>query len=96
MASTKKMLPVCLLAMHLVGSAAAADTPVPQIEEPTKPAVALTGDAVCTRCHDESETKPILAIYQTKHGVRGDPSTPTCQSCRSVRAQCATCAGTAA
>jgi DmsE family decaheme c-type cytochrome len=41
----------------------------------------LKRDAVCTRCHDESETVPILAIYQTKHGVKGDPRTPTCQSC---------------
>jgi DmsE family decaheme c-type cytochrome len=41
----------------------------------------LTGDAVCTRCHDESETKPVLAIYQTKHGVKGDARTPGCQSC---------------
>jgi DmsE family decaheme c-type cytochrome len=38
-------------------------------------------DAACTRCHDESETKPVLAIYQTRHGVKGDPRTPSCQSC---------------
>ena len=42
---------------------------------------ALSRDKICTRCHDESETKPILAIYQTKHGVKGDSRTPTCQSC---------------
>ena len=41
----------------------------------------LKRDAICTRCHDESETTPILAIYQTKHGVKGDPRAPTCQSC---------------
>jgi DmsE family decaheme c-type cytochrome len=41
----------------------------------------LKKDAICTRCHDESETTPILAIYQTKHGVRGDPRTPNCQTC---------------
>lgn len=41
----------------------------------------LKGDEVCTRCHDESESKPILAIYQTKHGVKGDARTPGCQSC---------------
>ena len=28
-------------------------------------------DAVCTRCHDENDPKPILAIYQTRHGVQG-------------------------
>lgn len=38
-------------------------------------------DAVCTRCHDENEVKPILAIYQTKHGVKADTRTPACQSC---------------
>lgn len=42
---------------------------------------ALKKDAICTRCHDESESMPILAIYQTKHGVKGDPRTPSCQSC---------------
>lgn len=41
----------------------------------------LKRDAVCTRCHDESESTPILSIYQTKHGVRGDSRTPSCQSC---------------
>ncbi|MEX8498216.1 DmsE family decaheme c-type cytochrome, partial [Leptothrix ochracea] len=38
-------------------------------------------DAVCTKCHDESEAKPLLSIYQTKHGVRADARTPSCQSC---------------
>ncbi len=41
----------------------------------------LKKDAICTRCHDETETLPILAIYQTKHGVRGDSRTPNCQTC---------------
>jgi DmsE family decaheme c-type cytochrome len=44
-------------------------------------AASMKKDGVCTRCHDESETKPILAIYQTKHGVKADPRTPNCQSC---------------
>jgi len=39
------------------------------------------GDAACTRCHDENETKPVLAIYQTRHGVKADERTPGCQSC---------------
>lgn len=42
---------------------------------------ALAQDAKCTRCHDENEAMPILSIYQTPHGVKGDPRTPTCQSC---------------
>jgi DmsE family decaheme c-type cytochrome len=41
----------------------------------------LKGDEVCTRCHDESESKPVLSVYQTKHGVKGDKRTPGCQSC---------------
>ena len=42
---------------------------------------ALKKDEVCTKCHDESENAPVLSLYQTKHGVRGDVRTPTCQSC---------------
>ncbi len=41
----------------------------------------LAQDAKCTRCHDENEAKPVLSIFQTPHGVTGDPRTPTCQSC---------------
>lgn len=44
-------------------------------------AASMKRDGICTRCHDESETKPILAIYQTKHGVKADARTPNCQSC---------------
>lgn len=41
----------------------------------------LQGDAACTRCHDESEPKPILSMYKTPHGMKGDVRTPGCQSC---------------
>jgi DmsE family decaheme c-type cytochrome len=41
----------------------------------------LEGDATCTRCHDENETRPILSIYKTRHGVKADERTPGCQSC---------------
>jgi DmsE family decaheme c-type cytochrome len=41
----------------------------------------LQRDAVCTKCHDESETRPILAVYQRPHGAVGDPNAPGCQSC---------------
>jgi len=44
-------------------------------------AQALKQDATCTRCHDEESAKPILQMYQTRHGVRADARTPTCQSC---------------
>jgi DmsE family decaheme c-type cytochrome len=41
----------------------------------------LASDAVCTRCHDQSEARPVLSIYQTPHGVKADARTPGCQSC---------------
>ncbi len=41
----------------------------------------LAADAKCTRCHDENESKPILAFFQTPMGVTGDSRTPTCESC---------------
>jgi len=41
----------------------------------------LKGDAICTRCHDETEAKPVLSIYKTPHGVKADERTPGCQSC---------------
>lgn len=46
----------------------------------------LQGDVVCTRCHDESETQPILAMYKTRHGVKADSRTPGCQSCHGASA----------
>jgi len=51
------------------------------------PEASLKRDAVCTRCHDETETKPVLSIYQTKHGNRADPRTPSCQNCHGESAQ---------
>ncbi len=41
----------------------------------------LKGDAQCTRCHDETEEFPVLAIGKTKHGTVADKRTPTCTSC---------------
>jgi hypothetical protein len=41
----------------------------------------LKGDAICTRCHDETERKPVLSIYKTRHGVKADARTPGCQTC---------------
>lgn len=60
------------LAMNVVAHAAAT---------PALPDRTLEGDKVCTDCHDESETKPILAMYKTRHGVKADERTPGCQSC---------------
>lgn len=41
----------------------------------------LNGDAKCTKCHDENDNAPVLAIAKTKHGVRADGRTPSCTSC---------------
>ena len=41
----------------------------------------LTGDAKCTRCHDEGDDYPVLAIAKTPHGTRADARTPTCTNC---------------
>jgi DmsE family decaheme c-type cytochrome len=48
--------------------------------EPTKDLV-QRGDAKCTRCHDENDDFPVLAIGKTRHGVTADARTPTCTSC---------------
>ena len=86
---TKTMIAMCLLigGLWTVPGAFAAD--LPDMGEaapaPTKThanaAESLNRDALCTKCHDENEVKPVLAIYQTKHGVKGDARTPYCQSC---------------
>ncbi len=49
--------------------------------EATQVQDAIKKEAVCTKCHDENEPTPLLSFYQTKHGVKGDPRTPTCQTC---------------
>jgi DmsE family decaheme c-type cytochrome len=41
----------------------------------------LRGDAVCTRCHNEGDSYPVLAIGKTKHGTMADARTPSCTSC---------------
>jgi DmsE family decaheme c-type cytochrome len=70
-----------------LSSALAADlpdlgsTPQEQSKSRMTAAESMSKDAVCTKCHDASEIKPVLAIYQTKHGVKGDSRTPSCQSC---------------
>lgn len=47
---------------------------------PTLPTLVpgTSGDAVCTRCHDANEKKPILSIHRTRHGVASQPG---CQAC---------------
>jgi len=58
----------------------AADTEKGLDAAPRKDLV-LKGDAKCTRCHDETDNSPVLAIGKTRHGVTADGRTPTCTSC---------------
>jgi DmsE family decaheme c-type cytochrome len=64
------------------GAESATPTPAPaeMAKAPPKDMV-LRGDAKCTRCHDESDNAPVLAIGKTRHGVMADKRTPTCTSC---------------
>jgi DmsE family decaheme c-type cytochrome len=68
------------LAAALLGALAALPVASSAADAPRAKA-ALNKDAVCTKCHDETEQAPVLSMYQTKHGVRGDARAPTCQSC---------------
>jgi DmsE family decaheme c-type cytochrome len=82
----KQILAACLFmgSVMALTPAYAADNVLPDLGDKTPQAIAaeaLKKDETCTRCHDETETAPILNLYQTKHGVRGDARTPTCQSC---------------
>ncbi len=41
----------------------------------------MTGDAACTRCHDDGDEFPVLAVAKTRHATAADGRTPTCTSC---------------
>lgn len=89
------LLQSLVLAIAAAGTSHAADEPAvspPPAVEGSAPAPAevakvppkdlvLRGDAKCTRCHDESDSAPVLAIGKTRHGVMADKRTPTCTSC---------------
>jgi DmsE family decaheme c-type cytochrome len=81
------MIRKLLAACALIGAASAlwaADANLPDTSlggQSAQTQQALKKDALCTRCHDESEAKPVLSIYQTRHGVKADARTPSCQSC---------------
>ncbi len=87
MKAFRKLLTACALiaGMGTAASLLAADVKLPSTNlagTASKSAQdSLKKDAVCTRCHDESEPTAILSLYQTKHGVRGDSRTPNCQTC---------------
>ncbi|MGE3162550.1 MAG: DmsE family decaheme c-type cytochrome [Burkholderiales bacterium] len=54
---------------------------LPGLAQSERKDMVLKGDASCTRCHDETEEYPVLAIGKTKHGTVADGRTPTCTSC---------------
>lgn len=72
---------VTFAALSAANPAIAADLPQMSPDLKARAETNLKRDAVCTRCHDESETAPVLSIYQTRHGVRGDARAPACQNC---------------
>ena len=76
------MLPGLIFALGMASAptAWAADADGTSGKKPRQDMV-LTGDAKCTRCHDETEEVPVLAIGKTKHGTLADKRTPTCASC---------------
>lgn len=76
----KRLHQLVILCAFMLGCGAGAS--VLAAAEPGEVAkAALARDAVCTACHNESWRTPVLAIYQTKHGVKADARTPGCQTC---------------
>lgn len=72
------MLLGMVLALGVAVTARAADAPDPKSMEAMN---------VCITCHNENWNKPILNMFQTKHGAKGDPRTPGCQSCHGTSAK---------
>jgi DmsE family decaheme c-type cytochrome len=67
----KILLQVLILAAALAGQALAQE----------RKDLVLRGDAVCTRCHNDGDEFPVLAIGKTKHGTVADGRTPSCTNC---------------
>jgi len=83
-----RLIKIIILSGLFFGSAHAEST-LPTLASPAAEpsAEVVDKDAVCTRCHDENENKPILSIYQTPHGNRADARSPSCQSCHGESAK---------
>src|SRR5581483_5012420 len=67
--------------VRIAPAAEPASTPLPSGQTEVTADRTLEGDQVCTKCHDETEAKPVLSIYKTAHGVKADSRTPGCQTC---------------
>jgi DmsE family decaheme c-type cytochrome len=73
--------PIIELLAAALAAAGLALASAAQAQDAARKDLVLTGDAQCTRCHDQSDDTPVLAIGKTRHGVRADGRTPTCTSC---------------
>ena len=73
----KRLLLAFAFGLAAAGAAQAQD-------RPARKDMVLKGDAQCTRCHDQNEEYPVLAIGKTKHGTTADARTPGCTSCHGV------------
>lgn len=74
--SIRRWVPAALLGVVLLGGASAWAADGAERKD-----LIVKGDAVCTRCHDETEPFPVLAIGKTRHGTAADGGIPTCTSC---------------
>jgi DmsE family decaheme c-type cytochrome len=79
----KLLVNIIIMLCGLMVTSAYAETTPTGAKNTTKTVSAanLDRDSVCTNCHDENESKPILSIYQTAHGNKADSRTPSCQGC---------------
>ncbi|HZQ62260.1 MAG TPA: DmsE family decaheme c-type cytochrome [Casimicrobiaceae bacterium] len=79
----KKMVVTWMLALigMAAGTALGADGAALQADR------TLEGDKQCTACHNEAWRKPILGLYHTSMGRKGDPRTPGCQTCHGPSAK---------
>ena len=72
-----------LAALAFTGEAGATGTSATAPQ--AAPAAPLDAIRTCTRCHDESEEKPVLSILKSPHAVMADKRTPfadqACMSC---------------
>ncbi len=66
------------LGLLVPATSAQAVTPKPAASDKD---IALQGDAMCTKCHDEADGPQLLAIGKTRHGTNVDSRTPSCISC---------------
>lgn len=76
--SANKSWPPALIAAIALLCATTFSASVSAADAPGILRAGTSGDAVCTRCHDANEKKPILSIYRTRHGVASQPG---CQAC---------------